>query len=258
MSSGIIRRLNSGSAGIADAARCPACNHHARVHNVVGCVSAHCECGVTRAELMPDAPRLEVPDGIESTPAAAPAAPAPPAHTAPAVPADAPRVPAPVAAAPAGPANGRVVVPVVELPPWLPGAGVPHVKRERPAPVVEVTTPDEDVVRQVDAIVAAGKVAARRRPRLSTARPAAPNAQGSQVVVGERDAVDGAAGPPPAATVEPEPLDLTPFLNRALTYYAAWACDRHPLQRRHDPGACLDCGRALTPVYNVVIPQELS
>lgn len=231
-----------------DAAKCPACGHNARVHNRVGCVFGPCECAVTIGELNPGAPRLEVPDGIISTPAAPPAAPAPPPVAAAPAPAVAP-------AAPAGPV-GEPPAPV-ELPPWLPGAGVPRVK-PTPAPIVEVTTPDEDVVRQVDEIIAAGKLAARKRPRRTDARPAASPALVSAVVVGERDAVgEVAVAAGDVAATEPEPLDLAPFLNASLTYYAAWACTVHPLQRRHDPGACPDCRRALTAVYNVVIPREL-
>lgn len=108
---GRLTRFGGGS-GILDAARCHGCGHLARIHNVVGCVSGPCECAVTRAELMPDAPRLEVPDGIESTPAAPPAeSTAPPVVAAP-TPAAAPAAPAPVRAEAAEPAADRVVAPV--------------------------------------------------------------------------------------------------------------------------------------------------
>lgn len=249
MSSGVIRRLNQGSGGVMDAARCHGCGHPARIHNRVGCVSGPCECVVTRAELMPDAPRLEVPVGVVSTPAAPPSAPAPPSVAAAPAPAVAPAAPAGPVGAPPAP---------VELPPWLPGAGVPRVK-PTPAPIVEVTTPDEDVVRRVDEIIAAGKLAARKRPRRTDARPAASPALVSAAVVGERDAVGEVAATdlegPVAATVTPEPLDLEPFLSAAVYSYAAWYCDRCH-QRRHDPGACPDCRRTLQPVYVAIIPRS--
>lgn len=258
---GRLRRINAGSSGILDAARCPACNHHARVHNVVGCVSAHCECVVTRAELMPNAPRLEVPDGIESTPAATPAAPAGGDDHNDANrregQADAPAAPDPVRPGP------RWDPP--RLPPHTPGAGWERVKRELPGIVPEITEADE---RRVDEIITKGKEAAarlyaRRSSRQTNARPAVPTAQVSRAVVGEPDAVEevavarstvATATDPP----EPEPLDLAPFLNAALTYYAAWGCPRHPLQRRHDPGACPECSGALVPVYVVVAPRSLT
>lgn len=241
---GRVRRLNSGSAGITDSARCPSCRHYVRIHNAVGCVDGPCECTVTRLELMPDAPRLEVPDGIVSTPAAPPAKPTPP-------PAAAAPAPAVAPAAPAGPVG------------------------EPPAPRPVIPPPPFDG-RTVDEIIAAGKAAAKR-PRPHNARPAAPTAQGSQAVVGGLGAVEEVAAAPPAvatvlaATVDvrfgplpdyvqatPGPLDLAPFLNRSLTYYAAWACTVHPLQRRHDPGGCPDCSRALVPVYVVIAPRSVT
>lgn len=108
---GRLRRISTGSAGILDAARCPACSHAARIHNAAGCVSAQCECNTSRAELMPDAPRLEVPDGVESTPAAPPAKPTPPVVAAAPAPAAAPAVPTPDRAEAARPADDRVVEP---------------------------------------------------------------------------------------------------------------------------------------------------
>lgn len=331
---GRLRHVNSGGSGILDAARCPACGHPTRIHNVVGCVSGPCECLVTRTELMPDAPRLEVPDGIESTPAAKATAPAaapvapvrpPPTWDPPKLPAkwsqpaathpirkawtaeeaiDAPvappaapaappapvRTPAPAAPpavraaalpASAGPADEDVVVPVVELPPWLPGAGLARMKREHPDLVPVITEVDE---RRADEIIAAGKAAPYKRPRLH-ARPAALPALGSAAVVGEHDAVEevtagsGATGPavtdpPPVASrsaagggsvrwepvpagvqVTPEPLDLVPFLGASLHCYSAWYCARC-YQRRLDPGACPECGRALVPVHVVICPRE--
>lgn len=248
---GRIRRIKSGGHQIVDSARCPACGHLARIHNVVGCVSGPCECAVTRSELMPDAPRLEVPDGIESTPAvkATPPADSDGGHAAQGRPGQADASAAPPVV-PVRPSSAWDPPKVAPLPP-LPGAGVP-----RTPPIVAAPTPDADVERQADGIIAAGKAAARKRPRPSTARPAPACAPGSDAVVGELDAVEEVAVASTSAAAA-GPLDLEPFLNGALTYYAAWACPTHPVQRRHDPGAC-DCGRALVPVYVVVHPRSTS
>lgn len=126
------------------------------------------------------------------------------------------------------PPPAATVEPVRPLPPHTPGAGWARVKAELGDIVPDLTAEDEA---RADEIIAVAK----------TLPP------GGVVVFDPL---------PPSVHATPEPLDLTPFLNASLTYYAAWACPRHPLQRRHDPGGCPDCGRALTPVYNVVIPRE--
>ncbi len=195
------------------------CGHRRTEHVVTG---SHVQCKTCRSCREFTAPAVGPLPAKWSQPAAthpireawtaeeAPDAPAaPPAESTPSPVAAAPAPAAPPAAASEPVREQPAPRPVtVDLPPWLPGAGVPHVKR-KPAPVVEVTTPDESVGRQVDAIVAAGKVAARKRPRRSDARPAAPSALGPAAAVGEHDAAkevtagSGATGP---AVTDP-PLD---------------------------------------------------
>lgn len=227
-------------AALAGVGLCSTCRHPVRLHGDLGCAKGECECGSTGADLRagvatvpartvpPSAAELAHLDvvctcehrrtehtvtgshvqckvcrcggftpGGPDAPVAPPSKPTPPPVAAAPAPAVAP-------AAPAGPV-GEPPAPrpvAAEPPPWLPGTGVPYVK-PTPAPPV-AATPDVDVARQVDAIVAAGKLAARKRPRLQTARPAVPTAHGSRAVVGEPDAVEEvAAAPPPAATAEP-------------------------------------------------------
>jgi hypothetical protein len=252
--SGRLRRISAGSAGILDAARCHGCGHLARIHNAVGCVSGPCECIVTRADLMPNVPRLEIPDGVESTPAAPPAEPTPPPVAAAPVPAAPPAVPTPVGPEAAKPANGHVVAPVAAA--------------SRSVPTVAMVAPLDD--HEVEKIIAA-----RKRPRLH-ARPAAPSALGSAVVLGEPDAGGEVAAAGPGATGEaaatlpawdppklpaprtpPSPIDFGPLLAAALWVSARWycpACHQWPL----DPGACPGCRRPLQAVHNVTIPRETS
>jgi hypothetical protein len=159
---------------------------------------------------------------------------------------------------------------------------IARMKREHPELVPEITEDDE---RRADEIIAAGKLAARRRPRLRTARPAGPALGSERAADGELDAVEevaaaavdepvAATGPAPVARkpvaadgfvrwepvpayvhATPEPLDLAPFLGASLHCYSAWYCARC-YQRRHDPGACPECGRALVPVHVVIVPRE--
>lgn len=271
---------------------CAVCRHPVRLHGDYGCVKGECECNSTGADLRagvtttaapavpPSAAELAFLDvrcrcghvrtghvvtgshvqckvctcrsfvaGGSDAPAA------PPAPAVPAAPvAAAPAPAAPPAAAPEPVREQPAPRPVAELPPWLPGAGVPHVKRAKPSPVVEVTTPDEDVVRQVDAIIAAAK-----RPRRTPARPAAPSALGSAAAVGERDAVEevaaAAVDEPAAATVQP--LDLEPLLARALWVSSRWYCPRcHSWPA--DPGACALCRDPLQAVYLVTLSRSVS
>ena len=222
------------------------CGHVRTKHKVAGssviCRVCACHAFTVPAEETTDAS------------AAPPAEPAPPSVAA--APAS-----AVASAAPAGPV-GEPPAPrpvAVELPPWLPGAGVPRVKRQ-PVPIVEVTTPDEDVARQVDDIVAAGKAAARKRPRRTPTRPAVSPALVSAAVVGERDAVEEvtAAILPAAVTdpPEPEPLDYGPFLARALWVSARWYCP-HCHSWPANTGACLTCSQPLQAVYLVTVPREI-
>ena len=227
------------------------CGHRRTAHNLAGSHVVCSTCACRGFKVPVDEP--EVPNA----PVAPQAAPAPPPVAAAPAPAVAP------AAAPEPVREQPAPRPVVELPPWLPGTGVAYVKRVKPAPVVEVTTPDESVARQVDDIIAEGRASAarsyaRRSSRRSDARPAAPTAQVSRAVVGEPDAVgEVAVASTSAAAAEPEPLDLKPFLSRAVYSYAAWYCDRCH-QRRHDPGACPDCRRTLQPVYVAIIPRSVA
>lgn len=91
-----------GGHAIVDAARCPACGHPARIHNVVGCVHASCECVMSRDELTGDTDASATPPAQPATPPA-PAAPAP---------ADPPAAPGDVVEAPRDPA---VAEPAAEL-----------------------------------------------------------------------------------------------------------------------------------------------
>jgi len=246
--------LRTGGHAIVDAARCHGCGHPARIHNPAGCVFGQCECVVARAELMPDAPRLEVPDGIVSTPAVK--APAPSngggGHAAQGRPVEADAAAA-APVVPVRPSSAWDPPKLRPLPP-LPGAGTP---RTAPMPG-EVATPDESVARQVDDIIAAAKLAARKRPRRSDARPAAPTAQVSRAVVGEPGAVGEVAVAPTSAAAtkpEPDPFDWEPFLARALYVSARWYCPKchhWPV----NPGACPGCRKPLQAVYHVTIPRS--
>lgn len=245
-------RFRGGSHTNVDASRCHGCAHPARIHNAVGCVFGPCECVVTSAELTPDAPRLEIPDSVESTPAVTPPV-APPPAAEPAL--------LDVRCA-CGHARASHAA-------W--GSGVPCGSptcrcREFTAPDPAEVDPAPDR-RPSRALNLTGKAhaalmapAGASLPRRIPARPAAhAPALVSAAVVGERDAVGEVAATdlegPVAATVTPEPLDLEPFLSAAVYSYAAWYCDRCH-QRRHDPGACPDCRRTLQPVYVAIIPRS--
>lgn len=135
-----------------------------------------------------------------------------------------------------------------------PGAGWARAKAELGDMVPEITAEDEA---RLDEIIAAGKAAAKR-PRRTPARPAAPTAQVSRAVVGERDAAEGVAAVvlPDAAATDPEPLDLEPFLAQALYVSSRWycpECHHWPL----DPGACPACRGPLQAVYHVTVPRSL-
>jgi hypothetical protein len=261
------------------------CGHVRTEHRVAGS-SVICKTCPCHAYTVPTG---EEPDASVAPPVEASAP--PPVAAAPA-PAHAPTVPTPVAAAPARPADDRVVAPVVELPPWLPGTGVPYVKpapagpppgwdphapkrdlglhtpgaamellrREHPELVPEITAEDEA---RADEIIAEGKAAAarlyaRRSSRRIPARPAATPRALAAAVVGERDAVEEvavAAGD--VAATEPEPSDVERLLARALWVSTRWYCPRcHSWPA--DPGACALCADPLQAVYLVTVPRELS
>jgi hypothetical protein len=180
--------------------------------------------------------------------------------------------------APLAPPSEPTPPPVAAAPaPAAPPAAEAGPDGEPPAPVD--ATPDVDVVRQVDEIVAEGRAAAgrlyaHRSSRRTPARPAAPALGVERAAPGGPDAVEEVAvastsataaascadvrwDPPPAGVqATPEPLDLAPFLGASLHSYAAWYCARC-YQRRHDPGACPGCRRPLVPVHVVIVPRSL-
>lgn len=64
----------------------------------------------------------------------------------------------------------------------------------------------------------------------------------------------------PAAIIPARIIDdptLTQVIRPCLMAYEAWFCPMCS-QRRHDPGACPDCGKALQPVHVLVVSREIT
>jgi hypothetical protein len=270
--------LRAAQAGVG---LCSSCRHPVRLHGDVGCTTGECWCNATGADLRagvtttaalavpPSAAEMALLDALCTC-----------GHVRTEHKVSGSHVQCKVCRCggftPEGP-DAPVAPPVEPAPPPAAAAPAPAVASAAAAgPVGEQPAPPPLTV---DEIVAAGKAAPYRRPRLRTARPAASALGVERAAVGGPDAVEEvAAVPPPAATAgragpsamylsvldtaaellagrEPEPLDLTPFLGAALYYYPAWFC-RCCLQRRHNPG--VHCRRPLLPVYVVIASRETS